>query len=170
LTKCSEHQTKLSLQRPASSLRIPLSTSLNMIRTTLLRSARTAARSAPRWQSPIAKPVARSSLFQSKQITPVACFQAVRCYSAHGGMSKDEVQGRILDLLKNFDKVCAAGIPPGRLTQWLITAIAGQRYIKGTFTWEYVCHIKLYLTHISSPQRPTFRTTLAWTALILWRW
>ncbi|OCK96410.1 acyl carrier protein [Cenococcum geophilum 1.58] len=76
-----------------------------MIRTTLLRSARTAARSAPRWQSPIAKPVARSSLFQSKQVTPVACFQAVRCYSAHGGMSKDEVQGRILDLLKNFDKV-----------------------------------------------------------------
>ena len=147
MTKCSEHQTKSSLQRPASSHRILLSTFLNMFRTTFLRSARMAARSAPRWQSPIAKPVARSSLFQSKQITPVACFQAVRCYSAHGGMSNDEVQGRILDLLKNFDKVCAAGVPPSRLTKWVITAIAGQRYIKGIFTWEYICHIKLYLTH-----------------------
>ncbi|OCL11370.1 acyl carrier protein [Glonium stellatum] len=76
-----------------------------MFRISLFRSARAVTRSAPRWQSPIARPVARSSMFPSKQITPAACFQAVRCYSAHGGLSKDEVQGRIIDLLKNFDKV-----------------------------------------------------------------
>ncbi|OCK82789.1 acyl carrier protein [Lepidopterella palustris CBS 459.81] len=76
-----------------------------MFRTSLFRSARAAVRAAPRFQSPIARPVARSFLFQSKQITPAAYFQAVRCYSAHAGLSKDEVEGRILDLLKNFDKV-----------------------------------------------------------------
>ncbi|KAF2878105.1 acyl carrier protein-like protein [Massariosphaeria phaeospora] len=79
-----------------------------MFRTALLRSARQAARSTPRWQTPIARPAARSSLLQSKQIIPAAYFQAVRCYSASAGLSKDEVQGRIMDLLKNFDKVTDA--------------------------------------------------------------
>ncbi|KAF2477948.1 acyl carrier protein [Lindgomyces ingoldianus] len=76
-----------------------------MFRTALLRSARQAIRSAPRCQTPIARPVVRSSLFQSKHITPAAYFQAVRCYSAHAGLAKEEVEGRIMDLLKNFDKV-----------------------------------------------------------------
>lgn len=76
-----------------------------MFRTALLRSARLAVRAAPRSQAAIARPVARSSLFSIKQITPSARFQAVRCYSAAAGLSKDEVQGRIMDLLKNFDKV-----------------------------------------------------------------
>lgn len=76
-----------------------------MFRTALVRSARQAARAAPRWQAPIARPVARSSLFQVKQITPSARFQAVRCYASSAGLSKDEVEGRIMDLLKNFDKV-----------------------------------------------------------------
>ncbi|KAJ4303759.1 mitochondrial acyl carrier protein [Kalmusia sp. IMI 367209] len=76
-----------------------------MFRTALVRSARQAVRAAPRWQAPIARPVARSSLFQAKQITPSARFQAVRCYASSAGLSKDEVEGRIMDLLKNFDKV-----------------------------------------------------------------
>jgi hypothetical protein len=29
----------------------------------------------------------------------------MRCYSAPAGLSKAEVEGRIIDLLKNFDKV-----------------------------------------------------------------
>jgi NADH dehydrogenase (ubiquinone) 1 alpha/beta subcomplex 1 len=53
----------------------------------------------------MARPVARSSLFQTQHIAPSARFQAVRCYAASAGLSQDEVQGRILDLLKNFDKV-----------------------------------------------------------------
>ncbi|KAF2244609.1 acyl carrier protein [Trematosphaeria pertusa] len=76
-----------------------------MFRTALLRSARQAIRAAPRCQAPIGRPVARSSLFQAKQITPAARFQAVRCYASSSGLSKDEVEGRIMDLLKNFDKV-----------------------------------------------------------------
>lgn len=53
----------------------------------------------------MARPVARSSLFQAKQIAPSARFQAVRCYASSAGLAKDEVEGRIMDLLKNFDKV-----------------------------------------------------------------
>ncbi|KAF2007809.1 acyl carrier protein [Amniculicola lignicola CBS 123094] len=76
-----------------------------MFRTALFRSARQAVRAAPRCQTAIARPVVPRSLFQQKQIAPAAYFQAVRCYSASAGLSKDEVEGRIMDLLKNFDKV-----------------------------------------------------------------
>ncbi|KAF2031068.1 acyl carrier protein [Setomelanomma holmii] len=55
----------------------------------------------------MARPVARSSFFQRKQITPSTYFQAVRCYAASAGLSQDEVTGRIMDLLKNFDKLNA---------------------------------------------------------------
>ncbi|EUC51301.1 hypothetical protein COCMIDRAFT_31441 [Bipolaris oryzae ATCC 44560] len=76
-----------------------------MFRTALLRSARSAVRAAPRCQAAMARPVARSSFVQPKQITPSVYFQAVRCYAASAGLSRDEVTGRIMDLLKNFDKV-----------------------------------------------------------------
>ncbi|KAF2739384.1 acyl carrier protein [Polyplosphaeria fusca] len=77
-----------------------------MFRTTLPRLARHLVYSAPRYQAPIARPIARSSLFQSTRITPTStAFQAARCYSASAGLSHEEVQGRIMDLLKNFDKV-----------------------------------------------------------------
>ncbi|KAI9847894.1 MAG: Acyl carrier protein, mitochondrial [Thelocarpon superellum] len=36
---------------------------------------------------------------------PVASFPPARCYSAPAGLAKPEVEGRIVDLLKNFDKV-----------------------------------------------------------------
>jgi NADH dehydrogenase (ubiquinone) 1 alpha/beta subcomplex 1 len=50
---------------------------------------------------------------QPKQITPAAYFQAVRCYASSAGLSQDEVQGRILDLLKNFDKVRRCNVVMG---------------------------------------------------------
>ncbi|EAT89450.1 acyl carrier protein [Parastagonospora nodorum] len=75
-----------------------------MFRTALLRSARSAVRAAPRCQASMARPIARTSFFQPKQTSPTY-FQAVRCYAASAGLSKDEVTGRIMDLLKNFDKV-----------------------------------------------------------------
>ncbi|KAJ4320560.1 mitochondrial acyl carrier protein [Neodidymelliopsis sp. IMI 364377] len=74
-----------------------------MFRTALLRSARSAVRAAPRCQATMARPA--RAFVQPKQITPAAYFQAVRCYASSAGLSQDEVQGRILDLLKNFDKV-----------------------------------------------------------------
>merc|ERR1712000_67946 len=39
---------------------------------------------------------------------PPSVLSSIRCYSAPSGLSKDEVQGRIMDLLKNFDKVTDA--------------------------------------------------------------
>ncbi|KAG9992793.1 acyl carrier protein, partial [Aureobasidium melanogenum] len=66
------------------------------------------AQAAPRVQAPITRRVAPSSFLPSTTAAPSTFVSAVRCYSAHAGLSKDEVQGRILDLLKNFDKVSDA--------------------------------------------------------------
>ena len=42
---------------------------------------------------------------RASQFTPCFVSQGVRCYSAPAGLSKNEVEGRIVNLLKNFDKV-----------------------------------------------------------------
>ncbi|THZ86832.1 acyl carrier protein [Aureobasidium pullulans] len=79
-----------------------------MFRFALARSARCLAQAALRVQAPITRRVAPSSFLPSTTAAPSTFVSAVRCYSAHAGLSKDEVQGRILDLLKNFDKVSDA--------------------------------------------------------------
>jgi hypothetical protein len=75
-----------------------------MFRTALLRSARSATSQAVRSSGAIARPAAPSSLFTKSRFAPSA-FEAARCYSAAAGLGKPEVEGRIVDLLKNFDKV-----------------------------------------------------------------
>ncbi|KAI5244532.1 acyl carrier protein [Aureobasidium subglaciale] len=77
-----------------------------MFRLAVARSARCLAQAAPRVQAPITRRVAPSFL-PSTTAAPSTFVSAIRCYSAHAGLSKDEVQGRILDLLKNFDKLSA---------------------------------------------------------------
>lgn len=54
---------------------------------------------------------------------------SIRAYSAHAGLSQDEVQGRILDLLKNFDKVGHAQLRRERLLADIL--YLGHRFIKG---------------------------------------
>jgi NADH dehydrogenase (ubiquinone) 1 alpha/beta subcomplex 1, acyl-carrier protein len=78
-----------------------------MFRTAVLRAARQAVRAAPRVQAPVTRPAIQSFQIQSK-FAP-ARFQAVRCYAASGGLAKDEVEGRIMELLKNFEKVGIVG-------------------------------------------------------------
>ena len=80
---------------------------INMLRTVILSSARAIARSAARRPAAaaFARPAFRNSLLPSPYMAPAACFQPVRCYASGGALSKEEVTGRILDLLKNFDKV-----------------------------------------------------------------
>lgn len=80
-------------------------TSLAMFRRALLSSARAAARSSAVRPTAIAPRVTPSILRTTRQRAPIAAFQCLRCYSASAGLSKDEVEGRIMDLLKNFDKV-----------------------------------------------------------------
>lgn len=75
----------------------------------------------------MARPVARSSFVQQKPMTPSVYFQAVRCYAASAGLSQDEVTGRIMDLLKNFDKVW---VMRSDMKSWL-TQNAGHRYLEG---------------------------------------
>lgn len=74
-----------------------------MFRTVLLKSARSAASQAVRRAGPITRP---ASAFPTFQYAP-SVFNAARCYSAAAGLAKPEVEGRIVDLLKNFDKVSA---------------------------------------------------------------
>ncbi|KUJ10657.1 acyl carrier protein-like protein [Mollisia scopiformis] len=78
-----------------------------MFRTALLRSARSATSQAVRISGTIARPSLSSSVVTKSRFAPSA-FQAARCYSAAAGLSKTEVEGRIVDLLKNFDKVSDA--------------------------------------------------------------
>ncbi|KAG9246168.1 acyl carrier protein-like protein [Calycina marina] len=74
-----------------------------MFRSALLKTARSAAGQAIRTPAAMARPASLSNFVSSK--TAFAPFQAVRCYSAAAGLQKNEVEGRIVDLLKNFDKV-----------------------------------------------------------------
>ncbi|MCJ1312124.1 hypothetical protein MMC25_005798 [Agyrium rufum] len=72
-----------------------------------------ACRSALRARIPVAVPVQRFVLPSSSAVinhTPFLCSRTVgiRKYSAPAGLGQDEVEGRILDLLKNFDKVTDA--------------------------------------------------------------
>jgi NADH dehydrogenase (ubiquinone) 1 alpha/beta subcomplex 1 len=78
-----------------------------MFRTALLRSARSATSQAARGSGAIARSASASSLLTKSRFAPSA-FEAVRCYSAAAGLAKPEVEGRIVDLLKNFDKVDSA--------------------------------------------------------------
>lgn len=74
-----------------------------MFRTAVLRSIRTAAQaSAPRVQRPAVQAF-RAPFIQNRISTPT--ISAIRSYASSSGLGQDEVTGRILDLLKNFDKV-----------------------------------------------------------------
>ncbi|KAM0714354.1 hypothetical protein Q7P37_010141 [Cladosporium fusiforme] len=76
-----------------------------MFRTTIVRSARAVAQASTRSYSTPAFRRAIPTPFAARQIAPVSRITAVRCYAAGSGLNQEEVTGRILDLLKNFDKV-----------------------------------------------------------------
>ncbi|KAI9822566.1 MAG: hypothetical protein M1827_000285 [Pycnora praestabilis] len=76
-----------------------------MIRAVLLRSVGSVTKAAAWRQSVFVQKPASSSFIRSSQFAPATSFQAIRCYSAPAGLAKQEVEGRIMDLLKNFDKV-----------------------------------------------------------------
>ncbi|MCJ1224145.1 hypothetical protein MMC12_000789 [Toensbergia leucococca] len=79
-----------------------------MLRTALFRSAACASRVVARTRSPISRTIIPCSCLKPTHVFPAASFQAIRSYSAPAGLSKQEVEGRIMDLLKNFDKVSDA--------------------------------------------------------------
>ena len=79
--------------------------SVTMLRTALFQSARRASRLTARTRLPTPRAVAPCFAVRSSRITPSTTIQASRWYSAPAGLSQQEVEGRIMDLLKNFDKV-----------------------------------------------------------------
>ena len=100
----------LKNHRYSSSRRFPYTTdtithSSMMMRTALFQSARCASRLAVRTRLPTSRAIAPCFTIKSSHIIPSTTFQASRWYSAPAGLSQQEVEGRIMDLLKNFDKV-----------------------------------------------------------------
>jgi hypothetical protein len=80
---------------------------ITMFRTALVRSARCIAQASTRAPRPAIRRAALASPFtQSRISSPVVQLAAVRGYASSSGLGQEEVTGRILDLLKNFDKVC----------------------------------------------------------------
>ncbi|EHY58339.1 mitochondrial acyl carrier protein [Exophiala dermatitidis] len=75
-----------------------------MIRAGALRALYAATRTQVPRQLPAFRTQISSSLRPSR-FAPLVVAPSKRCYSAPSGLSKEEVQGRIMDLLKNFDKV-----------------------------------------------------------------
>jgi hypothetical protein len=101
--------------RPASSTDSSSSLAVKMFRAGVARALYAVTRTQVPRQLPAFRSQISSSLLQSSRITPSFVLPSIRCYSAPAGLSKDEVQGRIMDLLKNFDKV-----RPGDLPRWIL--------------------------------------------------
>ncbi|KAK5064497.1 hypothetical protein LTR84_000330 [Exophiala bonariae] len=79
-----------------------------MLRTGAVKALQAITRTQVPRQLPAFRSQITSSYLQSSQVTPAFAISSIRCYSASAGLTKPEVQGRIMDLLKNFDKVTDA--------------------------------------------------------------
>jgi hypothetical protein len=77
-----------------------------MMRTALVQSLRCASRVSTRVCTPAVRSIAPSTYTAVTRSIPSYRPAGLRFYSAPSGLSRDEVEGRILDILKNFDKVC----------------------------------------------------------------
>ncbi|KAL0637807.1 mitochondrial acyl carrier protein [Maublancomyces gigas] len=79
-----------------------------MFRSAVIRASRTfsTTAAATRVSAPIAsaRPLLRTCA-RPGPVKPAMSFAAIRCYSAPASLSKEEVEGRIVDLLNGFDKV-----------------------------------------------------------------
>ena len=100
-----------------------------MYRTALLRSARCLAQASTQVQRPAIQRAIRSPFMQTRISTPATSISAIRSYASSSGLGSDEVTGRIIDLLKNFDKVRSEGYKDERT--WA-NSVLGSGCIKGT--------------------------------------
>ena len=137
-----------------------------MLRTVAVRALRASSTRRVARQFANARPQSITFSFRFSRIAPTYAVSSVRCYSASAGLSKEEVQGRIMDLLKNFDKVCRSGVYPQRAS--VTDRMTGYRSIEGTHFAKQVSHLNT--DHHRSPAHLTSRTTLAWTAWIPSKW
>ncbi|EER26214.1 NADH-ubiquinoneoxido reductase, putative [Coccidioides posadasii C735 delta SOWgp] len=77
-----------------------------MFRSALIRSLRTVSiPRAVRNSSTVRQLPRASAIVRQSQFAPCIPYQAIRSYSAPAGLNQSEVEGRIIDLLRNFDKI-----------------------------------------------------------------
>ena len=76
-----------------------------MIRTALLSSVRCMSTCSVRVQQPIARTIVPGFSVTLARLPPSLKIQSHRWYSAPASLTKDEVEGRIIGILQNFDKV-----------------------------------------------------------------
>ena len=99
------------------------STATSMFRTALIQSLRCASRTAVRSHAPIARSSIPPSYAILSSSWPSNRLRGVRSYSAPAGLSKNEVEGRIMDLLKNFDKVCVVLKLAQKTYSWMVSRL-----------------------------------------------
>lgn len=145
-----------------------------MFRSAIVRSLRA---SVPRTVRAAAPRIQITPAVRPAQFVPVFNAQTPRFYSAPASLSKEEVEGRIVNLLKNFDKVCTAcrfgynsntnifganRFPmPARFVFPFARKII-QRKMLGRYSDGLTWNIRL-------TELPTSQTTWAWTASMLLR-
>ena len=93
-------------QQPSQPISPITHTTVAMFRTSIVRSARAVAQASARsYSTPAFRRAIPTPFAAAWTPAPVSRITAVRCYAAGSGLNQEEVTGRILDLLKNFDKV-----------------------------------------------------------------
>ena len=100
-----------------------------------------------------------NSIVRSSRFAPSFVLPSIRCYSAPSGLAKEEVQGRIMDLLKNFDKVrspVTKHVRSSLLTHAGYGCIEGGLILKSESAWQLIESSR-------SAELLTLRTTSALT-------
>ena len=93
-------------QQPSQPISPITHTTVAMFRSSIVRSARAVAQASARsYSTPAFRRAVPTPFAAAWTPAPVSRITAVRCYAAGSGLNQEEVTGRILDLLKNFDKV-----------------------------------------------------------------
>lgn len=145
-----------------------------MFRSAVVRSLRASVPRAVR--APLSVQIRSSPADRPSQFAPAFNTPAIRFYSAPAGLSKEEVEGRIVNLLKNFDKVRARCV-----RAFLIVVYGADKSISIGLRpqqglWHLSCGIGLKVAgeeaSNSGPRLTALRTspmTLAWTVWTLLR-
>ena len=111
----SSEKTQLRTNRSIT-LHPSIHTHIAMFRAALAQSLRRLPRTSTRAQQPIVRRAIASPFISSRISSPAFTVSAARCYSSASGLGQEEVTGRIVDLLKNFDKVWWFGVRSGDIT------------------------------------------------------
>lgn len=140
-------------------------TTSKMMRTALFRSARCLAQASASIRQPMLQSISRSPMAMHKTPSPSTSIFAIRSYASSSGLGQEEVTGRILDLLKNFDKVCSPVMRLPISSAYHRSQVQDPSKVHPSSSSHRISysHIDSSLLHLTSPM------ISAWTVWILWR-